>query len=984
MTFLPIVERELRVTARRRNTYWMRTAVALGAIVIGAAIYVACWIDPLLNFGKILFWALAGLCLFFCLLAGRYSTADCLSKEKREGTLGLLFLTDLKGYDVVFGKLVATSLNGFYGLLAAFPVLAVPLLVGGMTSGEFWRMVLVLVSVFLFSLTLGIAVSSVTQDARAAMGANLLLFLILAALPPVVASVANAFLSSHPLWTGLFWSCPICPFSLCPESQYWAYARHFWGSLAVIHGFTWLFVLLACRIAPRSWQDRPVRSRSLKSRWPEFLHACSYGRAAHRPAFRKRLLDVNAFYWLAARARLKPAHVWLFLALLPLWWIGGWLIFGNLWLDEANLLVTAFILNTTLKVWIASEAGRQLSEDRNAGALELLLSTSLTVRDILRGQFLALRRQFLKPLFAAISLELCLMVIWLRQAAPPKALAIWLAGLLMLVADMVALSWVALAAALVARTPGRATFSAVGRILIFPLILFGVVALMGSLWSALVSPTGWAPGWQFYLAWWFILGILADLFFGLVARRQFLAGLRRQAGEQFTAEPLPRTASPIRLAGVARNAPIVRPQSTPAPPASRPASSRTRRALALALVVIVPAVCGLIRLERPRNVLPPPVVVPLSRGNAPLRVFASGNGLFLILPDNSLWGWGRQGPQPSRTPVPQRIGTNSDWAQVSALYDFSVGLRTDGTLWEWGRRSNGRLVSVPEQVDPSHDWIAVSAGGAHALALKRDGTLWAWGVNKVNQLGNGPGPNHTNLVQVGADHDWAAVRCTWACTFALRTDGTLWAWGQAFTRGGGLPANMTLPSRLCRDTDWIGFADGMDIWVRNRAGELWEPLFTNPHPEASAAAIFRRVILPSASTHSAFAVRYGVNPSAECFEVRSNGTLWATPCSWLLQLTATPANWRQVGSRSDWISVSGDFAVVGLTRDGTLWTWGTDPGQEPVIGFQSRFKSLTDRITGRPGSGPAQAYPPFQKEPRPLMRLVPANPQEPEITHATR
>ena len=72
----------------------------------------------------------------YCLLSGVWFTADCLSEEKREGTLGLLFLTDLKGYDVVLGKLVATSLNGLYAVLAAVPILALPLLMGGVAPGE--------------------------------------------------------------------------------------------------------------------------------------------------------------------------------------------------------------------------------------------------------------------------------------------------------------------------------------------------------------------------------------------------------------------------------------------------------------------------------------------------------------------------------------------------------------------------------------------------------------------------------------------------------------------------------------------------------------------------------------------------------------------------------------------------------------------------------------------------------------------------------
>src|SRR5947209_10079973 len=99
----------------------------------------------------ILFRILTGASVLYCLLSGVRSTADCLSEEKREGTLGLLFLTDLKGYDIVLGKLMATSLSGIYGVLAIVPVLAVPLLMGGITLGEFERMALVAFDALFFS-----------------------------------------------------------------------------------------------------------------------------------------------------------------------------------------------------------------------------------------------------------------------------------------------------------------------------------------------------------------------------------------------------------------------------------------------------------------------------------------------------------------------------------------------------------------------------------------------------------------------------------------------------------------------------------------------------------------------------------------------------------------------------------------------------------------------------------------------------------------
>ena len=86
-----------------------------------AVCFVASLLDPTISFVKSLFWGLSGLCMLYCVAAGRLMTAECMSREKREGTLGLLFLTDLKGYDVVLGKLAATSMGGFFGLMAIFP-----------------------------------------------------------------------------------------------------------------------------------------------------------------------------------------------------------------------------------------------------------------------------------------------------------------------------------------------------------------------------------------------------------------------------------------------------------------------------------------------------------------------------------------------------------------------------------------------------------------------------------------------------------------------------------------------------------------------------------------------------------------------------------------------------------------------------------------------------------------------------------------------
>src|SRR5438874_2123824 len=161
MTFLPIVERELIEASRRRGTHWIRLLAAAAGLGLGALVLLNMRAAPPAELGMDLFRVLAGASYFYCLFVGVFRTADCLSEEKREGTLGLLFLTDLKGYDIVLGKLAATSLNAFYGLLALFPVMAIPLLLGGVTGTEFWRVVLVSVNNLLFSLAVGMFCSAV-------------------------------------------------------------------------------------------------------------------------------------------------------------------------------------------------------------------------------------------------------------------------------------------------------------------------------------------------------------------------------------------------------------------------------------------------------------------------------------------------------------------------------------------------------------------------------------------------------------------------------------------------------------------------------------------------------------------------------------------------------------------------------------------------------------------------------------------------------
>src|SRR5579884_1781379 len=141
MTSLPIVERELRVSARRHLTYWLRVAGAGGLLLVFGLMFTVGTFSRGSGMGIIIFSVLKWIAYIVaaCMV---FVASDVLSEEKREGTLGLLFLTDLKGYDVVLGKLFSMSLQSFYALLAGMTVLALPLMMGGVTGNEYWRKVM--------------------------------------------------------------------------------------------------------------------------------------------------------------------------------------------------------------------------------------------------------------------------------------------------------------------------------------------------------------------------------------------------------------------------------------------------------------------------------------------------------------------------------------------------------------------------------------------------------------------------------------------------------------------------------------------------------------------------------------------------------------------------------------------------------------------------------------------------------------------------
>src|SRR5262245_8071650 len=234
MTQLPIVSRELRVAARKASTFWIRIVAVIVATLIatGFMLLASVGIPGGPRFGPALFSTLTWLAFITTSLAGVFLTSDCLSQEKREGTLGLLFLTDLRGFDVIGGKLLATSLRGFYAVLAILPVLSTTLLLGGVTGTQLAHVSVALLNSLFASLCAGLLVSALSRNAQKAMSSTFVLVLLLNIGGPIADLLIR-------LGSAKGWASQLM-FSLCSPGFVFGEALRsgpgfFWSALGVSH-----------------------------------------------------------------------------------------------------------------------------------------------------------------------------------------------------------------------------------------------------------------------------------------------------------------------------------------------------------------------------------------------------------------------------------------------------------------------------------------------------------------------------------------------------------------------------------------------------------------------------------------------------------------------------------------------------------------------------------------------------------------------------
>jgi len=387
MTVWPLLQRELRLRARQKATYWWRFAAAgITALIAtqSAMVYASSKGTPAV--GAEMFAAIAWFGLVLSCLAV-LTTADCVSSERREGTLGLLFLTELKGFEVALAKLSAAGLTAVATLIGLIPILALGQLVGGITMGSVARAGLALLNLLFVSLCAGLLVSARSQNRRKAMVRSLWFVLFLNALPWCAARglvhYGGAVLTVFSPYTA---------FHLAPEVPYVVATRQFWLSLIITHCEGWLLLALATRSLMQNWRTVEISEKDKPVSIEPLLEQEAQAMAQSRAALRQG----DPVCWAVSRVRGHSALIWGGAMLLLLlggtgfsmesYLVGSWLIPGatGLW-NCLNML-----LNFGAAAFLAWGAGRGLFTAQRSGELELLLCTPLGAREIINGHWRAI------------------------------------------------------------------------------------------------------------------------------------------------------------------------------------------------------------------------------------------------------------------------------------------------------------------------------------------------------------------------------------------------------------------------------------------------------------------------------------------------------------------------------------------------------------------------------------------------------------------
>jgi hypothetical protein len=328
-----------------------------------------------------------------------------------------------------------------------------------------------LIVTLLFSLSAALLISATSRNERRAWFGAAVLIGFLATVPPLFRWVP---LPSTVL-LGLL--SPTPGFSSLADALFDRQPQAYWFSIIGAHLLTWGFLIAACLVLPRSWQDKPIQkaNREIKT--------------AHRlrnEVERRRSMHLNPVVWMLTRGARADWYVWAVIGFFAL----PAIVLAIVWPSPAVLMfpffAAALALNLLLAVWVAAKACFMIADARDSGALALLLTTPITPQLIVDGHMEALKRQFIAPFIALCCVEVLLVALLGFGRRDELALAIVATLVLaaLMSSQLISAAWFGLWSGLTTKRPGHGAGKTILYLIIVP-VVSSLLFSCGCLWPVI-------------------------------------------------------------------------------------------------------------------------------------------------------------------------------------------------------------------------------------------------------------------------------------------------------------------------------------------------------------------------------------------------------------------------------------------------------------------------------------------------------------------
>ena len=264
--------------------------------------------------------------------------------------------------------------------------------------------------------------------------------------------------------------------------------------------------------------------------------------------------------------------------------------------------------------------------------------------------------------------------------------------------------------------------------------------------------------------------------------------------------------------------------------------------------------------------------------------------------------------------TPIQIGLRKDWDKISCgSREVIHAITQSGQLFGWGRNDEGAIGdgttiwrSSPVQIGTDSNWKFVTHGIGRVgpvMAIKTNGTLWGWGRNTAIDFFGDSGlidPSsstpRSSPIQIGTDTKWKTISVGSVVAAGIKTDGTAWIWGD--NRIGELGNDLVYPDGKRSTPTQIGWSgSGDNYWIDICAAG------TSASFGGSGGDSFPYLVAVDNNGYI-WASGYLRSTVGNATQYRSSP----------VQLTTLGNGWKKV--------LSNNFAYIGLKTDGTLWTWG--------------------------------------------------------------